>query len=66
MKKVKIGERAVIGLSSVILPGTEIGDGALIAARAVLAKNTVVEPRSVYFGAPATSLKERRKNKPEM
>lgn len=60
LKKVKIGNNAIIGLNSVILPGAQIGDGALIAAAAVLAKNTKVEPRDVYFGVPAHSVKERK------
>lgn len=59
LKKVKIGKRAIIGLNSVILPGCEIGDGALISAGAVLSKNTIVEPRAVYFGVPAMSAKDR-------
>jgi len=60
LKKVKIGRNVVIGLNSVILPGAEIGDGSMIAAGAVLGKNTKAEPRSVYFGVPAESVKERR------
>ncbi|MBU2102883.1 MAG: DapH/DapD/GlmU-related protein [Candidatus Omnitrophota bacterium] len=59
LKKVKIGKRAIIGLNSVILPGCEIGEGALIAAGAVLSKNTHVEPRDVYCGVPAVSARER-------
>ncbi|MBU4304860.1 MAG: hypothetical protein KJ893_04450 [Candidatus Omnitrophica bacterium] len=60
LKKVKIGRRAVVGLNSVILPGTEIGEHAIIAAGAVLGKNTNVEPRSVYCGVPAIPAKDRR------
>lgn len=60
LRKVKIGKHAVVGLNSVILPGTEIGEKAIIAAGAVLGKNTKVEPRSVYFGVPAESVKDRR------
>jgi len=63
LRKVKIGKRAVIGLNSVILPGCQIGEGALIAAGAVLQKNTIVEPRNVYFGVPAMSVKDRHKDK---
>lgn len=63
LRKVKIGKHAVIGLNSVILPGCQIGEGALIAAGAVLQKNTIVEPRNVFFGVPAISVKERHKNK---
>ncbi|MFA5100689.1 MAG: DapH/DapD/GlmU-related protein [Candidatus Omnitrophota bacterium] len=62
LKKVKIGKHAVIGLNSVVLPGCQIGDGALIAAGAVLQKNTVVEARDVFFGVPAMSAKDRHKD----
>ena len=60
LKKVKIGKRVLIGLNSVVLPGAEIGDGSLISAGAVLSKNTKTDPRSVYYGVPAESVKERR------
>lgn len=63
LKKVKIGKHAVVGLNSVILPGCQIGEGAIIAAGAVLQKNTIVEPRSVYFGVPAMSAKDRHRDK---
>lgn len=62
LRKVKIGKRVTIGLNSVILPGCEIGDGSIIAAGAVLNKNTIVEPRSVYVGVPAASAKSRHSN----
>ena len=62
LKKVKIGKHAIIGLNSVVLPGCQIGDGALIAAGAVLQKNTIVEPRNVFFGVPAMSVKDRHKD----
>ncbi|MBI4597713.1 MAG: hypothetical protein HY737_04835 [Candidatus Omnitrophica bacterium] len=51
LKKVKIGARVVVGLNAVILPGVEVGDGATIAAGAVVPKNTCIAPGSVYFGA---------------
>ena len=50
LRPVKIGAHAVIGLNSVVLPGSQIGEGATVAANAVVPKDTVVEPRSVYFG----------------
>ncbi len=50
LKKVKIGANAVIGLNSVIMPGVEIGDHAIIAAGAIVPKDTVVAPRTVYMG----------------
>lgn len=59
LKKVKIGKDVTIGLNSVVLPGANIGDKSVIAAGAVLGKNTLVEPRSVYAGVPAISAKKR-------
>ncbi len=50
LRPVKIGRKVVIGLNSVILPGVEIGDGATIAAGAIVPKQTVIAPGSVYYG----------------
>jgi acetyltransferase-like isoleucine patch superfamily enzyme len=65
LRKVKIGKNVVIGLNSVVLPGSEIGDGAFITAGSVLGKNKQVEPHSVYAGVPAESSKERREHDKE-
>jgi len=59
LKKVRIARKAIIGLNAVVLPGCDIGEGALIAAGAVLGKGTAVPPHSVYSGVPAESAKER-------
>lgn len=59
LKKVKIGRNVTIGSHSTIMPGCEIGDGAIIGVSAVLLKNTKVEPRAIYFGVPAEPLKHR-------
>ena len=64
LRKVRIGKHVTIGLNSVILPGCEIGDGAIVAAGAVLNKNTNVEPKSVYVGVPAVSAKARHEKGP--
>ena len=65
LKKVKIGRNVTIGSHSTIMPGCEIGDNAIIAASAVLLKNTKVEPRDVWFGLPAESLRERKRKEIE-
>lgn len=49
LKKVKIGSNVVVGLNSVIMPGVEIGDGAIVAAGAVVPKDTIILPRTVYI-----------------
>lgn len=50
LKKVKIGANVVVGLNSVIMPGVEIGDHAIVAAGAIVPKDTVIAPRTVYTG----------------
>jgi len=52
-----VGKNVTIGSNSIITPGCEIGDNAIIGAGAVLLKNTKVEPRSVYYGVPAESVR---------
>lgn len=61
LRRVKIGKDVVVGLNSVILPGAEIGDKSIIAAGAVLLKDTKVRAGEVFFGVPAESVKERHK-----
>jgi len=48
-----IGREVTIGIMAVILPGCTIGDGAVIAAGAVLSKHARVGPGEVWAGVPA-------------
>ncbi len=50
---VKIGSKVTVGLMAVVMPGCEIGDGAILAANAVLKKGTIVGPGEVWGGVPA-------------
>jgi acetyltransferase-like isoleucine patch superfamily enzyme len=50
LRKVKIGANVVVGLNSVIMPGVEIGDGAIVAAGVIVPKDTIILPRTVYVG----------------
>ena len=59
LKKVRIGKNVTIGSHSTIMPGCEIGDKAIIGASAVLLKDTKVEPRDVWFGIPAESMRKK-------
>lgn len=52
-----IGNDVWIGRESVIMPGVKIGDGAIIAAYSVVAKE--VPPYTVYGGNPARMIKKR-------
>lgn len=55
--RVKIGRDVWIGASSVVLSGTTIGEGAIIAAGSVVTKD--VEPFTVVGGNPARFLRRR-------
>lgn len=52
-----VGNDVWIGRNSVILPGVTIGDGAIVAAHSVVARD--VEPYTVVDGNPARFLKKR-------
>lgn len=54
-KSVVIGKNVWIGSDSTILPGVEIGDGAIIGAGSVVTKN--VEPNCIVAGNPAKVIK---------
>jgi virginiamycin A acetyltransferase len=52
-----IGNDVWIGMDATILPGVSIGDGAIVSARSVVAKN--VEPYTIVGGNPARPIKKR-------
>lgn len=58
--KVEIGDRAWISARTIILPGRKIGGGSVVAAGAVVVKDT--EPYGVYGGVPAKKIGERNQN----
>lgn len=57
-QKVVIGAYAKIGTRSIIMPGVTIGEGAQIAAGAIVTKD--VEPYMTVAGAPAKPMRPRR------
>lgn len=52
-----IGNDVWLGAESMIMPGIQIGDGAVIAARAIVTKN--VGPYEIWGGNPARLIKKR-------
>ncbi|MGF9964010.1 acyltransferase [Bacillus rhizoplanae] len=56
-KKVVIQDDVWIGTRAIILPGVTIGEGAVVAANAVVTKD--VEPYSIVGGSPAKKIGER-------
>lgn len=53
---IKIGNDVWIGSNATILPGVTVGDGAIIAAGAVVTKN--VEPKTIVSGVPAKYVRD--------
>jgi hypothetical protein len=57
IKECRLGNDVWIGCHSVILPGVEIGDGAVVGAGAVVTKN--VPPYAIVVGVPAKVIRYR-------
>jgi len=60
--KVTIGNYVFIGPRAIILPGINVGDGAIIAAGAVVTKD--VKPFDIVAGVPAKSIGDRKDKNP--
>jgi len=56
-KQVIIGDDVWIGANCIIVPGIEIGEGAVVAASSVVTKS--VEPFTVVGGVPAKKIRDR-------
>tara|TARA_B100001094_G_C18138581_1_gene776566 strand:- start:989 stop:1735 length:747 start_codon:yes stop_codon:yes gene_type:complete len=65
MAPVHIGNNALIGMGSVIQPGCTIGEGAIVASRAVLPKWTDVPKGEVWAGIPARCIRLADGSSPE-
>ena len=55
-KPVKIGDHVWIGTRAIIMKGVTIGEGAIVAAGAVVTKD--VKPNSIVAGVPAKTIRE--------
>lgn len=58
-KPVHIGKNAFVGLNAVILPGAEIGEGAIVGALSMVDVNQVIPPYKVAVGIPAKVVSQR-------
>ena len=61
---IEIGDMAWIGSRAIVLPGRRIGEGAVVAAGAVVTKD--VEPWTVVAGNPARVIKRREIRSPSL
>jgi carbonic anhydrase/acetyltransferase-like protein (isoleucine patch superfamily) len=48
----EVGDRALIGIHAVLLSGSVVGEGSIIAACALVREDQVIPPRSIVVGVP--------------
>ncbi len=61
IKKVKIGDHAIIGGNAIVAPGTVIGKGTTLGVWATTHVGQVLEPDWIYIGSPARKYQSARK-----
>jgi len=57
IKKVKIGNRCLIGAESLIMPGVVIEDNVVVGGKSLVTKNQVLKKGKMYGGVPAVEIK---------
>jgi non-ribosomal peptide synthetase-like protein len=65
LEKTKLGNKVSVGIGSVIFPGCELGDGAVIAPMSLLPRGTKVPPKGYWGGNPARDLRAERRSPAE-
>lgn len=60
---IRIGDHALFGTGTVILPGCRIPEGMATGAMTLVTPDTKLEPWTLYVGTPARPLKKRRSDK---
>lgn len=56
LERVKIGDRATIGARAFLMPGVEIGAGAIVGACSLVPKNTRIPAGEIWAGVPAKKI----------
>lgn len=60
VRRVRIGACATLGMRAIVLPGTTIGEGAIIGAGAVVRKDSDVPAGEIWAGVPARRIEARQ------
>ncbi len=55
----RVGDRALVGMSAVVLSGAEVGEEAVVAAGSVVPPGAVIPPGAVAMGTPAQVVRQR-------
>ncbi len=58
LREIKIAKGATVGINAVIMPGVEIGDGAVVASCSVVAMGTRIPAGELWGGVPARKIKD--------
>lgn len=53
----KINDYALIGMGAILLDYVEVGEGAIVAAGALVLSNTIIPPHTLWAGVPAKFVK---------
>jgi phenylacetic acid degradation protein len=53
-----IGQNALVGMNSVVMDRSEIGESAIVAAMSFVREGTVIPPRSLVVGIPAQVIRQ--------
>jgi len=56
-RPIRLGDYAVIGANSILLPGADMGEGSILGAQSLSMKP--LDPWGIYFGSPAKRIKAR-------
>lgn len=54
----EVGDYSLIGMHAVLMGGSKIGEGCIIAAGAIVTENKVIPPRSLVMGIPGKVVRE--------
>lgn len=54
----RVGDCVLIGMGATLLDNVTVGEGAIVAAGALVLSNTVIEPYSLWGGVPAHFIKK--------
>jgi len=65
IKKVKIGERCLVGAETLIMPGVVMEDNVVVGGKSLVTKNQVLKKGKMYGGVPAVEIKRGKDKKTE-
>ena len=60
LSPIKLGKNVLISQKAVLMPGVEVGDNSIVAAGAIVLKDTKIPANEIWGGVPAKFLKARQ------